>query len=612
MNPVFNDFDQDILQQSLKVMRLQDILITASPDTIDSIGFEIYNSFLVGDYKPIDFVYSIFAINRYRSLLCRHLTKVTLKVFSLLKKAEKNEMINELKTLLFKAFFFPLDYESNSHIFIYFCKENGVFTKQEVCKQIHHYYRHKNCYLRFYFKFIIWMAPELEEYNKEFFKEVSKALENLSFFQEIEVYKKEKWKLHKFLCQNGFFPDSIEEIIYKDDLEEFIKIYKNPIINYSTKIQNHFFYHSHVISHQSNLIQLAVFYSSVKIFKFLLNFVENISELQTSRFPGVDYLSMFSGNFEIIKACDDFGVPLSIAPQCATCFYRHELLSWLIESKNFSPNHDSNNYGTLLCQAGSANNIRSLFYLIEKGADVDLQSMNQITPLYFSVEFNKYHTVRLLSTCSKIHNFKSFLGYQLYLKSDINVFRFIESRITLDDHLLHQININILKFVKDIEVFDLFLDNLKRINYLFVFLQSFEKIDNFDVFKLIYEKGIMGKLTYKMVFELSNHNKKYFSYLFKNEEFTKDEINVTLLILCGILHEQPLSTFEEYTKKISIQTIMHNSMLINLINTQFCDSKYRYIFDIFVWSKKEFLIIYLFWSLFLLFYGVFINKLYLE
>lgn len=194
-----------------------------------------------------------------------------------------------------------------------------------------------------------------------------------------------KWANQLFLNQvKQYIPSEydqkIHDIIRKDDLEDFYQLQEDPLFNHNLKIvilplnTKYFFTQRNV-----SLINLAAFYSSSKIFKFLYIQPEIDLEL-TAEF------SVAGGNIEIIRLLEQKNCDLSNCFGIAVSFYNYEVASWLKDSFNFVSNDViTNNYdeniemsnNTLLETIDQGNSTFFIQYSERKGFKYDDPFINQ-------------------------------------------------------------------------------------------------------------------------------------------------------------------------------------------------------------------------------------------
>lgn len=200
---------------------------------------------------------------------------------------------------------------------------------------------------------------------------------------------KNDWKLHKKLGKEGVNENEIAALIRTDDLDGFLSfISKNADFNLNGEIPFSI-YERHDILNGCNYVQYAAFYSSLKIFKYLLTQkVDLTNAIYNFAFAG--------GDFEIIHLCDElvqietkkdssqsFRLPFVlnatrvIPYETAIKYHHHEILQWIYETKKVahsgikiidqdSPVLNIDNNSALTRNCISCCNFISLHYLLSQ------------------------------------------------------------------------------------------------------------------------------------------------------------------------------------------------------------------------------------------------------
>lgn len=155
------------------------------------------------------------------------------------------------------------------------------------------------------------------------------------------------WELHKKLCREGNNENQIAVLIRNDDLDNFIKfVSQNSKFNFNSKIPFSI-YDREPILQDCTLIQYAAFYSSIKIFKYLL--------VQKAELKETIYNYAFvGGDLELIHLCEDSlisnsnsdnknTVPRRLAfflnreePKyydTSIMYHHNDILKWVLETK---------------------------------------------------------------------------------------------------------------------------------------------------------------------------------------------------------------------------------------------------------------------------------------
>lgn len=149
----------------------------------------------------------------------------------------------------------------------------------------------------------------------------------VSYFKEhFDELTKDNFKLHKKLALEGIDPNPIVEIIMNDDFDHFQRISSETKFDLRQEIKFTCYCKSSFLKLNS-LIEIAAFFSSVKIFKFLLS-----NEVSCSK--NLAECAVAGGNFEIIHICEDIDCDFNNTLPVAIRFHQNDLFVYLVESKN--------------------------------------------------------------------------------------------------------------------------------------------------------------------------------------------------------------------------------------------------------------------------------------
>ncbi|OHT02944.1 hypothetical protein TRFO_29820 [Tritrichomonas foetus] len=245
---------------------------------------------------------------------------------------------------------------------------------------------------------------------------------------------------HKKLRKYSFFNDNLHSIIRSDDIDGFQFICSNYLIDISLKRIDPSIYEIEKFINKSkpSLIELASFYGSFNIFKFLwMNKVDFT--------PNLVKFAIAGGNIEIIKTIENEKVHFMTENFISTLkfairFHRNEIANYLIENyqDNFistinnnnnvnNNNHIDNNNNDFLIANDEINHYLSdvyIFYkvseilitnlltsikygnfewfhesineIIEKKININLKNKVQQNVLHFTVEHSRYAMLKIL------------------------------------------------------------------------------------------------------------------------------------------------------------------------------------------------------------------------
>lgn len=166
-------FDQTILEKSLKVMEIQDIILNSNNENYYSNAIAIAQKLNDKEITPLDYSYCIYTIERYDSLRANIYSKLTSEIGHLLTIRHKNQSIlQELKKEILERIFLPINYQSTPHILLYFLEQNGFYQDKEFLNRIIQIKRQIPYKIEFILPFIVWFLPSLEKYDPDFYSEI--------------------------------------------------------------------------------------------------------------------------------------------------------------------------------------------------------------------------------------------------------------------------------------------------------------------------------------------------------------------------------------------------------------------------------------------------------
>ena len=112
----------------------------------------------------------------------------------------------------------------------------------------------------------------------------------------VDTLKKDDWKLHKWLIQEGVNPSNLAKAIRNDDIEKLQEISSQANFDFNQIIEPSLYEWCSFINKENvSLIDSAAFFGTIKCFRFLLL---NCSNVKTT----FKY-AVAGGNHEIIHLC---------------------------------------------------------------------------------------------------------------------------------------------------------------------------------------------------------------------------------------------------------------------------------------------------------------------
>lgn len=193
---------------------------------------------------------------------------------------------------------------------------------------------------------------------------------NSTFFDELDEMR-----------ENGFVPNSIFDIIRKDDISSFEKIASSPTFNPELEMKETIFIPYPILHYNPHLIQISAFFGSMKIFKFLLLNEANVECIDSNEM-GLIHFAIAGGNSEIIRILEQNDVSFIGTPQIAAQFHQHKIFEWLIDNKFSDIFQLDPKFGSIAHNAAISNDLYIFNYLYQSindnGADDDDDDKNEI------------------------------------------------------------------------------------------------------------------------------------------------------------------------------------------------------------------------------------------
>ena len=254
--------------------------------------------------------------------------------------------------------------------------------------------------------------------NADYYYRLTNIFKNAKLIPELE---------HKYVAYSRR-EDPLEPFFLNDDVDGFQKyLFEHPKINinYHTIIiqgKPPTYVYDMIIS-DAHILDIAAFYGSVNIFKYLLL---NIDTKQTNM-KFLDGYAIAGGCFEIIHILEQQGFKYySGMIPIAAVYHRYEVCDWLFNQN--APPGDLELYRVI-----KSLNYEAIVYMVSNGANVEALGRNNWTPLHDAVSMHDIATTRLLvEHCSSNKGAKTDRGYTpldfARLQEDTKIMNFLEKK----------------------------------------------------------------------------------------------------------------------------------------------------------------------------------------
>ena len=311
------------------------------------------------------------------------------------------------KSLLINSFI-PLwsAYQRNSCFsrfrFIRKLVENDFVDKASIISKIEYCVDHVSQKTELHFLLLMWFHDYIlmdKELYKKMTSEIRRMSRNLfsndwkdAYYLFLKSEKENNFEKTTFLMNYGYEKDSIEYDIKYDNIEHFCPLFAFCKLSYKTLFKKSFFDSYEFFKNDFSIIDAAAFYGSIKIFKFLIQNVDDFLDLRQRLL----YSAICGGNTEIIKYLYIKIQNALHSPKYATLFYRNVIFDWLegIETSDFS---------TVMSTSCRANNIHCLLYCIQNNLS-DVNSLRKgNSPLHISAINGHCDCLRILMALKGIN-----------------------------------------------------------------------------------------------------------------------------------------------------------------------------------------------------------------
>jgi len=336
--------------------------------------------FLESENKTKDMVQEIICIMTIRETNLDSLSRV----ISCLFKTYNDNVKLMFQKCIYDIVFCPIQAEIFKQkiphiIFLKTMMKYGVAKMEDIVQRIKMYPKtHKAQILCFFCYF----AQDIYEYSVMNF--LSMKEEVLGYRYQIETLKRisnnfDEYEANNFLLLNelleyGWPKYTVEWAIKYDDMDLLHNLYLNPCFSVNKTITESPFAHYPLITRSTTLIQFAAYFNSVDCFKFLLINKANIRHTQ-------DY-AVAGGNLDIVHICDNQCLSFDTSVEFSIHYRRFDIFLWLLNQKsNTEQSMDILNMA--LIWSVEYNNVKTFFYCIGKGANINTTDPNGVSFLFF-------------------------------------------------------------------------------------------------------------------------------------------------------------------------------------------------------------------------------------
>ena len=288
---------------------------------------------------------------------------------------------NDQKSILFKDYFlkylrylFVLSYLS----LLFNCYYNHVFTFSDIVTQIEYVYLNYNEHSYYILILLCWFYDELKHETPKLFhklmKYAKKEMSNRIFssiivetyqlieniFNQSDISKNQHY--YNQLRLTGFLPDSAYCHICNDDIFAFQQLVATNPATIDSRYKPTLFMPYPILHNNPSLLQLASFFGSIKIAKYLLL---TVNDNDVPNEMSAIHYAFAGGNFEIVRLLESKNASFKGAIQIAVQHHQHQLFDWLMESKFSNLEDKDDELYSIIHYAAMSNNMYVCMYMID-------------------------------------------------------------------------------------------------------------------------------------------------------------------------------------------------------------------------------------------------------
>ena len=188
-----------------------------------------------------------------------------------------------LITAIFRGLHYtkPFPKESSHLCFLFNCFKHGVSPITDIIRQIKIFSKDSSKTARSLCWIFCYFAPEIEEADPDLFDKLRSILDQVSkkshfppvfrhFYNDYENIAKNNWTVFKTKRDQLYHKNTLVSRIRKDDVKFFTNLVTSPNFDIDKRILPTIYAQSSYLQNHPTLIQVAAFFGSVKIFRFLM------------------------------------------------------------------------------------------------------------------------------------------------------------------------------------------------------------------------------------------------------------------------------------------------------------------------------------------------------
>lgn len=292
--------------------------------------------------------------------------------------------------------------------FVQKCNMENIIKNEDLILKIKEFFQEypqeimPTAYLFLYF------APLISSEMPEFFDKqcalFTKQLETFGTFFEakdfltrLDELRGNDWKLFQIQAETNYPLYSIQSIIKLDDIDSFQKKYVEPNFNINQETKIHSYENIAFPEVKPTLLQLAAYYGSMKIFKFILLNGADLSIRNKEGFS-FEHFAIAGGDPEMIRIFEQKGMSFQNTLKVAAQFHQNLVFQWIYDSK------EKGDLNRVFLEACAANNLHAVLFLIQENViDINYLDDEDEGCLHYAAKYGSNDVLKLLLAHKKIN-----------------------------------------------------------------------------------------------------------------------------------------------------------------------------------------------------------------
>jgi len=432
-------------ERAIQIILLQELLMKLETGRIESTVGLILGSIDFNDPNEVICLASNIALAasfRFQ-VTCVYATFV----LELINNATPENNILFLKPMLLRHLFEgmlkgePLPSLSAEVSFIHSCFIQGVFSGEEIVREIRYFFYNRSRCKRSVFLVFCWFSPQIEDLDVDMYEEILGLLLEYSkdefcpkafkhFAESINDLSINEWEKHKSLFDQSSV-STIEGYLRKDDLSSFQKRIVSQEINVNKRYTSNVYEPCPFAHDRPNYAMISAIYNASKIFQYI-QMIGSTFYLKDQKGRTLPVFAVAGGNSSIIRLVDQLQCDFDASLQTAASFHQNEVFKNLVRGKEQDLN-ESDRFGKLVITSASAsNNVFVLLYCLMQGINAESRETFGWTPLHTAAEKGRTEAIEVLFEINGINvNITDIWIFCVFLELLLCILQQIDAKLML-------------------------------------------------------------------------------------------------------------------------------------------------------------------------------------